>query len=138
MDELFDDIDKKRSGFEETEEDVQTADHSGTVRDTEPGKDLFMTENLDMGNEDPDEEELGIISADEEFETDKKGRKTVRDRMGKQIKRFRLWMRRIPCPDWWRYIQEHVGPLVSVLFLAVLVTAGFTFMAMRNCSRIPR
>ena len=128
MDELFDDIDKKRSGFEETEGDVQTADHSETVRGTEPGKDLFMTENLDMGNEDPDEEELGIISADEEFETDKKGRKTVRDRIGKQIKRFRLWLRRIPCPDWWRYIQEHVGPLVSVLFLAVLVTAGFTFM----------
>ena len=90
MDELFDDIDKKRSGLEETEGDVQTADHSETVRGTEPGKDLFMTENLDMGNEDPDEEELGIISADEEFETDKKGRKTVRDRIGKQIKRFRL------------------------------------------------
>ena len=102
MDEFFDDIDKKRADFEETEEDVQTADNSGSVRDTELAKDPFTTEELDAGNEDSGGEELGFISADEGVETNKKGRKTVGDRIGKQIKRFRLWLRRIPCPDWWR------------------------------------
>lgn len=128
MDEFFDNIDKKKSAFEETEKEVQTAENPEVLRDTESEDVPFQSGEPGVEHEDPDGEELGFVSEDEDGKKVKKHKKSIRAGVGKQWKRFTAWADKFPRPDWWRYIQDHVGSLASVLLLAVLVTAGFTFM----------
>lgn len=75
---------------------------------------------------DLDGEELEFLSGEDEGDDDGL-------RVKERIKCFRQRIRTLPCPEWWRYIQSHARELASVLLLAVLVTAAFTFMKFLGC-----
>lgn len=76
---------------------------------------------------DPDEVELGFADVTEKGEN-RSPKSTVKKKIKTWADRCRRCLGRIPCPAWWRYVQEHVPSLASVLLAAILVTAAFTFM----------